>query len=159
MKSSRLFSRRQNKRPEHVPDKEWDYFWNCPMGSVARMEIIRWGIDVFSGIGMDLPLKRQLKKGWSAMIQGVQYPELWLRYYAIMRFYRECMVMCSDFANIATNLELPIVRDRKFDVELLLAHARIQQWVLSKKKQKQQQRTEHGSRISRRAIKEMARTQ
>lgn len=138
---------------------EWDSYQDHPEGSVDANDLREWARDVFRWrLKREFPLKPQLKKSWSTLINGRQYPELWIRYYAILRHCEECMVLCSDYANHATESELPIVRNRKLDLKLLLAHAQIQHWDNVKKQQTKKGQT-NGQRKKqsiRRTIPEMA---
>ena len=54
-----------------------------------------------------------------------EYPGLWLDYYAIARHLFDCMACASDYANWKTGLLLPFTSTRKWDYQLLAAHAKM----------------------------------
>lgn len=76
-----------------------------------------------------LTLDPQLPEDWSMKVGGHEYPEMWLRYYAMMRHFHACMVMASDYANKATKVKRPIVRSYKRDLQLIDAHTRMAQFA------------------------------
>lgn len=107
-----------------------------PEGSASFPELDDWARYHFHRAGLKIPLKPDMPKSWRTEVDGNLYPELWIRYYAIYRHGFDCMACCSDYANCMTDEELPIVRSRKLDLRLLLAHAQIQHWVRANKNQK-----------------------
>lgn len=95
--------------------------WNVSF-VVMKVHMDRW----MAMNGCPQPVQR-LGKRWRIRVGGLAYPEMWLRHYALFRQMHGCTVMASDWANRMTDLNKPIVRDPDFDLELLLAHARMQQ--------------------------------
>lgn len=138
-------------------EREFEAYMNCVRGSMLWSDLWAWGRNVFlTQLRQKLPLRRQLKPSWRTRIDGNFYPELWVRYYALLRHYARCMACCSDYANRATQQELPIVRDRELDLKLLLAHAQIQHWVRARRKQTKKGQNDGPQRSNRNAKKEMA---
>lgn len=102
-----------------------DYFvadsWS---GEFDRMKAY---VDTYMITRHQAPPSRKMGRRWKIKVGGIYYSEMWLRYYAQVRHIQRCTVMAADWANRMTNKRLPIVRDLDTDLELLLAHARLQQ--------------------------------
>lgn len=141
---------------EEFREQEFEPFMNCVRGSMYWRDLSAWGRETFRQLRQKFPLRRQLKPSWRTRIDGNLYPELWVRYYALLRHHAPCMAYCSDCANRVTQQELPIVRDSKLDLKLLLAHAQIQHWVRARKKQTKKGQNDGQQRSNRNAKKEMA---
>lgn len=80
-------------------------------------------------LGWVIQPKQALGKSWRCKVSGIWYSEMWLRYYNQFRHLHSCTVMCSDYANRMTGVRKPIVRDLELDLELHLAHAKLQHKV------------------------------
>lgn len=134
-----------------------DWWYVVPNGSVSWGELESWGKEIFRWtLNIKLPLEPKLPKSWRTIVNGRYYGELWLRYYAAMRFDEACMVLCSDYANHMTYTPMPIVRDRKLDLKLQLAHAQLQHWVLAKKRQRKKGQNSERTTSKRLIAKAMA---
>lgn len=95
--------------------------------SVGYAEIV----DHLTARGIAFP-KQKLEPDWSCTIGDVKYTEMWLRYYVQGRHLWKCTVCCSQWANAATGEDQELIRDVKLDLEILLAHARVQQLTKEK---------------------------
>jgi len=75
-----------------------------------------------------LPVPVQmLPPEWRAKVGDEEYSEMWLKVYSLARTLWRCFTMSSDYANRATEEYHTIVETGQRDLELLLAHAKMQQ--------------------------------
>ena len=70
---------------------------------------------------------QMLPPEWRAKVGDEEYSEMWLKIYSLARTLWRCFTMSSDYANRATEEYHTIVETGQRDLELLLAHAKMQQ--------------------------------
>lgn len=106
----------------YEPNNEWGYD-----GSIDFGDLKCWGNGWIRGMGLPVPIPTTLRKGWKKRVGRWFYSERWLRTYGLLRHVEVCYCLCSDYANYADDVNLPIVQSDERDQKLLWAHAQLLQ--------------------------------